>query len=483
MSLSRRRRKPLARIAFLIAFAIFCSRTQAQAASSPFSTTITTLIIPQVDYEPAIYYKTGDPYPHLDFAKVDPRRVIQRSRPAVVLQNEFVRITLLPTMGRVYSIVYKPTGHEELWHNDIATALDQGGNPLGFWLWIGGVEHTMPFSEHGSTFALPWTWKLIEDSSDRKTVRMQITEPRTLLEETLDISLYPDNAAYQTTVVIRNPTSSTVDFVHWINPQWTPGGHNELTDHTEFILPTDHITISKEWQQNMRPATQSWPDNRLRFISGWANRGDLNAGALRAGYYSAYSHDEEEGIVRVFDKDKTPGVDVWTYGYHTKDIPMGSGAPNKGYVEMWGGTSKVYGDELTPLAAGATFTWSEWMFPYRQTKGLTFADRDIALNFTVDAQGNFASVGLCPSGLWQGRIELFVASSDSEEESSNNPANRVIKRWSIASSPKLPFYEKISLSKLAPADRRRLQLRIVRTGELSLVVQPGMNPMPPASRR
>lgn len=83
ISLSRRRPKPLARIAFLIAFAIFCSRTQAQAASSPFSATITTLIIPKVDYEPAIYYKTGDPYPHLDFAKVDPRRVIQRSRPVI----------------------------------------------------------------------------------------------------------------------------------------------------------------------------------------------------------------------------------------------------------------------------------------------------------------------------------------------------------------------------------------------------------------
>ena len=54
-------------------------------------------------------------------------------------------------MGRVYSLVSKVTGHETLWRNDVARP---GGanNKLGWWLWIGGIEYTLPGEEHGYTY-------------------------------------------------------------------------------------------------------------------------------------------------------------------------------------------------------------------------------------------------------------------------------------------------------------------------------------------
>lgn len=68
----------------------------ASAASLWAKLTRTTLVIPQVDYEPAIFNKPDDPYPHIDFERVDRKKVVQKPHDAVVLENGLVRITVLP---------------------------------------------------------------------------------------------------------------------------------------------------------------------------------------------------------------------------------------------------------------------------------------------------------------------------------------------------------------------------------------------------
>jgi len=387
--------------------------------------------------------------------------VVQKEHRAVILENEVIRLTLLPDMGRVYSLIYKPTGHEEFWRNDIVT-VGGGDNDCDWWIWIGGAEYTLPGDEHGTTWAETWTWEIVEDSEARKTVRMHVQERGTHLEETLDVSIYPGKAYYEAAITITNPTDETVHYAHWINPQWTPGGHNELTDSTEFIIPTDRILIEDRWQKNMGPSPQNWAGNPLRFIGGWKQMGDLMADGVNEGFYSAYSHDEEEGIVRVFDKEKTPGVDIWTYGYHTTRIPMGSGAPNKGYAEMWGGTSKVYPDERHPLEPGASIGWTEWMYPYQGTKGLTFADRDLAVNFKVDPVKKKAMLGLCPSGIWSGEVGLRIALTEEDPKLADE---RPLHSWSLQLSPEDPFYEIIDLSGRTDEEIERLILGLGRPGE------------------
>ena len=75
--------------------------------------------IPQVDYEPAIYYDEGDPLPHLDFERIDWKRIVAKRHRRVVLESDYVRVEVLPEMGRVYSLIDKRTGHDALWKNDI----------------------------------------------------------------------------------------------------------------------------------------------------------------------------------------------------------------------------------------------------------------------------------------------------------------------------------------------------------------------------
>gem|GEM_PF-1992204 len=353
-----------------------------------FSLSETSLTIPQVDYEPAVFTEPGNPYPQLDRSAVNYDSIVQKQHNAVVLENDYVTLTLLPEMGRVYSLVPKATGNEVFWHNDTVT-VGGGSNPNGWWIWIGGAEYTLPGWEHGTTWAERWGYEVLRDNDSIKTVRMSVTERGTGLEETLDISLFASRSYYEASIAITNPTADTVLFAHWINPQWTPGGRNELTDNTEFIIPTESILIPERFRDNLGESPQDWETSALRFISGWdGGWGDLMADGIEHGFYGAYSHDFDEGVIRVFDKDINPGVDIWTYGFKPRSprgIPMGSGKENDGYVEMWGGTSKLYPDERRPIAPGESIAWTEWMYALHGTGGLSYANEDVAL--CVDANG------------------------------------------------------------------------------------------------
>jgi hypothetical protein len=326
--------------------------------------------------------------------------VVAKPHRAVIMENEYIKLTLLPEMGRVYSLVFKPTGHDVFWKNDIVT-VGAANNAAGWWVWIGGAEFTLPGDEHGTTWAEPWTYSILEDSDRRKAVRLAVLESGTALREEIDFSVAPGCAAFEARVRIINPTEKTVEYAHWINPQWAPGGWNELTDNTEFIIPTDEIIIPERFRAALGPSPQTWATSPLRFIKGWDRGwGDLMAGELQEGFFGAYSHDEQEGVVRVFDKEINPGVDVWTYGYHPKppgQIPMGSGAPNRGYVEMWGGTSKTFPDERKPLGPGESIEWTEWMAPFHLTGGLTTADKDFAVQFSAGAGEGRGRLAVCPT--------------------------------------------------------------------------------------
>ncbi|HIG18234.1 MAG TPA: DUF5107 domain-containing protein [Candidatus Handelsmanbacteria bacterium] len=429
--------------------ALLCTgATGSDADPRPLRLTQTRITIPQVDYEPALH--TGaDGLPRLDLKAVPWERVVEGAHAAVILESRYVRVTLLPEMGRVYSMVYLPTGHETLWRNDIVRP---GGanNATGWWLWIGGIEYTLPGEEHGYTWALPWTWEILEDGVHRKAVRVQVVEPTTGLRETIDFSVESGSAAMEAAIHIRNPTEHTVDYAHWVNPMWAPGGRNEVTDNTELIIPTKHIVIPERWQANLGPSPQTWADSPLRWLRNWENMGDLMAVGLDAGFYGAYSHDEDEGVVRVFDADITPGVDVWTYGFHPEKIPMGSGGPNKGYVEMWGGTVATFPDERGALAPGQSVDWTEWIYPFQRTGGLTYADRWLAARCRFIRQTGELDVRICPVR------ELVHASVEVLR------GERVIATHPVSASPSAPWSHAFTLSAGIPLAEL---LIVVRAGE------------------
>eukprot|EP01051_Picozoa_sp_SAG22_P013849 SAG22_NODE_1605_length_4014_cov_1.785696_3_plen_451_part_01 len=316
-------------------------KTDDERAGGAVSVKTVELPIPQVDYEPLLR-KGFFGMPTLNLSEVKYNRTVVKVHKAVVMESDHVKVVLLPAMGRVYRIVDKNSGHNLLWRNDIAWP---GGanNKLGWWLWIGGVEYTLPGEEHGYTWALRWDWQVMPGGSSR-SVTASVREPSTGLVEQLIWTLSPSSAALRTDVSVHNPAQHTASLAHWVNVPFVPGGTNELSDNTEILLPTPSVNVSARWRSDLGPSPQAWPASPLRFLKGWAKgMGDIMAAGLTEGFHGVYNHDMQEGAVRIVNSTALqPEVDTWTYGFHPKrgEVPMGSGKPSNGYAEMWGGNAR-----------------------------------------------------------------------------------------------------------------------------------------------
>ncbi len=106
---------------------------------------------------------------------------------------------------------------------------------------------------------------------------------------------------------------------------------------------------------------------------------------------------------------------------------MGSGAANRGYVEMWGGTSKTFPDERRPLEPGKSVEWTEWMAPFQLTGGMTAADRNFAVRFAREAGSGRGRLAICPARAFADlRLRLLAG-------------ERVIRETRTSMSPDRPF--------------------------------------------
>ena len=215
------------------------------SSCSPLSLKTGPLDIPQVDYEPFLrpgFYNL----PELDLKSVNFSRIVNKTHVSVTLENEHLRVIVLPEMGRVYRIISKRTGHDFCGETMLPLLVAQTTN----WLVVivGGIEYTLPGEEHGYTWAIPWKWKIKENSTSRKAIQLTVKEPSTGLVERLTLSGGLRCASLRADIDITNPGGEPTKFAHWTNVPMVPGGKNELEDDTVFEIFKE-ILIAKRWQQ------------------------------------------------------------------------------------------------------------------------------------------------------------------------------------------------------------------------------------------
>ena len=219
---------------------------------------------------------------------------------------------------------------------------------------------------------------------------------------------------------------------------WAPGGRGELTPETEMIVPcTAMIVLDRDFNNWMLGArVQDYERNPLRFVKHWRSIGDLLAQQLTAGFFGAFSHDTNEGIVRVFDPKDTPGMDIWTWGFPPPpERQRGySEVPNLGYIEMWGGTARDFSDEAREtLAPKESRRWKESMYAFHNTRGLTHADNNVAVNLKFNKELHRVDLGIFATS--PRRTLLAELRLDDE----------VVFRHKLSISPDRPFHRQVSI--------------------------------------
>jgi hypothetical protein len=76
---------------------------------------------------------------------LDRNTIVDRTFRTHVLENRYLKVTLLPEFGgRILSIIYKPTGHEQLYRTEVGVPYGiKAGNFYYDWLMVyGGISQS-----------------------------------------------------------------------------------------------------------------------------------------------------------------------------------------------------------------------------------------------------------------------------------------------------------------------------------------------------
>ena len=358
----------------------------------------TTLTIPTYPYARYLHSRL-DPTYNITYRHLD-RRAYEESHPAplpqeytlLVLENDYLKVTLLPELGgRVYQMVYKPTGHNELYQNPVIKPTHWG--PLNcdenWWLAAGGIEWCLPVQEHGYEWGEPWQYQALT-STTGVTVTLRDTTASDRIRATIMVHLPTERATLRITPRIENPTGETIDYTYWTNAMLAPGAANTAGANLHFVLNADQATVHSSGDFEAGKVLD-WPVHDGRNYSRLGNwnqwLGVFERPRAGADFVGVYDTAVDEGIVRIFPSDAIPGSKAFGLGW-ARPIDAATWTDDGStYVELHGGVVSTFWDTAT-ITGGQALEWTEHWYPVNGIGWLSTATAEAALG-VHESDGRF----------------------------------------------------------------------------------------------
>jgi Domain of unknown function (DUF5107) len=343
---------------------------------------------------------------------LDEKAIVERTFKTYVLENRYLRVTLLPEFGgRILSVVYKPTGHEELYRTQVGVPYAiKAGNFYYDWMMVyGGIFPTFPTAEHGKMWLRPWDFRVVTQSDAEITVAMVIRDDvafaaapgrfmkgATGLEAAYFVKLKAGRAALDARVTLKNPNNRPVDYEYWTCTTLAPGSdpqHPLATGGAEIVAPVAAY-VTPRWSANIAEGDEALGEgrhsfDRLRRFKNWPTLGIAYAAPDMGGgnFWGVINHDNSEGIIRIADNRVTRGLKMWTWGFPSlanDAVARTKPDPAQPYVELWAGVSDQFFHNATLPALGEV-TVSETYSPIVAMSNVTDANQNILVNLSAEA--------------------------------------------------------------------------------------------------
>ena len=385
---------------------------------------------------------------------LDTKTIVDRTFKSYVLENRYLKVTLVPEFGgRILSVVYKPTGHEELYRTKVGIPYGiAAGNFYYDWLMVyGGIFPTFPDAEHGKTWLKPWDFKVVRQSDGEVTVAMsrkddfaysaapkQFSRGASGIEATYYVTLKAGRAALDARLVLKNPSARAIKYEYWTCTTLAPGSdpqHPRTTGGAEIIAPIEAYT-TPAWSADLSKGDESAGPGRSRFeklrhFRNWPTMGiayatpDMGA----ANFWGVINHDNEEGIIRIADNRITRGLKIWTWGFPSftnETDERKHPDPARPYVELWAGVSDQFFHRADFPALGEV-SIPETYSPTVGMSNVTQANENILVNLSAEgSRANLQFFSIEPATplrvtLKRGGAVLF----DEDVKADPNNGNRV----------------------------------------------------------
>lgn len=433
------------------------TQTRAPLTLAPATTYETTVTIPTYGYQAGFVATLPEdpvyPYPQLDFSRIGPPAPVTYR--AIVLENSFVRLMVLPELGgRLYSWQDRTTGRELLYQNPVIKPTGWGYR--GWWLAAGGVEWVFPVEEHGLIEWQPWQ-AAAHATETGVAVTVSNVEMRTGMTAGVTISLDTARATVSIQPWVRNDTAVAQEYQLWLNAMLALAG-NRVSLETRIILPANQVIIhsSGDGQVPQPGATMAWPvyQNRdMRRYGNWQGWLGFFAPDLSAPYTAVYDPVADQGIVRTFTRGMPAGTKIFgpatlSPSYWTDDA--------SNYLELWSGATATFW-QTSLLQPGQSAGWTEQWYAVHGMGQLTYANGAAALR--LEETGAGAALAVASSAPVEGQLILYAGGTESQ-------------RWALSVTPRSPF----QASWVRPPDSAgNLGLRLI-DGSGEVVIESGEVP-------
>jgi tetratricopeptide (TPR) repeat protein len=335
---------------------------------------------------------------------------------ALVLENKYLRVVVLPQLGgRVFSVYDKISKREVFYKNPTIKF-----SPLAIRgaFFSGGLEFSFPVA-HAPTTADAVNWDFMHGKDGSASIVLGGIEHISGMRWTITLSLFPGKCALAQDVSLSNPTPIPGRYHYWTNASL----HSD--ESTEFIYPLQRIrsyefagtaswpvarldSITSEPGLPGMEGVPMWPAEQLHNPINFRWEKDMLAQVSIFGrhvtwdYFGAWQHSTNTGYAHFARYQDVSGMKLWSWGKSEVGIVNQSALMDDGslYAETQCGAmeTQLDFDFLTP---GSCRAWREWWLPLRQIGGLTCASAEIGarlhLSQNDDPKSVSLRIGLCPT--------------------------------------------------------------------------------------
>ncbi|MEO0529837.1 MAG: DUF5107 domain-containing protein, partial [Planctomycetota bacterium] len=302
---------------------------------------------------------------------------------AVFLENEYLKIMLLPELGgRVQMALDKTNDYHFVYYNRVIKPALVG--LAGPWI-SGGIEFNWPQHHRPGTYS-PVDCQIEEHEDGAVTVWMHEIDRMYGTRGTHGLRLRPQRAALEIDARLSNRTSLPQTFLWWANPAvavddnhqsiFPPDVHAVL-DHGKRDVSEFPIARGEYYKVDYSPGTDISRYKNIPVPTSYmAYKSEYD-------FVGSYDHGREAGLLHVADHHVSPGKKQWTWGGNAFGQAWDRQLTDENgpYIELMCGVYTDNQPDFTWLSPGEEKRFTQNFMPYKGVGVVKNATTDAAIGF------------------------------------------------------------------------------------------------------
>ena len=308
-----------------------------------------------------------------------------RTYTAVWLENEYIRVMVLPELGgRIQRAYDKTNNYDFVYYNEVIKPALVG--LTGPWI-SGGIEFNWPQHHRPTTFA-PTDYRTCENPDGSVSVELSEVDQMYGTKGMMRITLYPGKAYIEIRGQLYNRTALPQTFLWWANPAVA------VNEHTQSVFPPDVHAVYDHGKRDV---------STFPIATGVYYKHDYGAGVDISRYRNipvptsymcahsdynfvgGYDYDKKAGILHVADHHVSPGKKQWTWGCGDfgqawdRNLTDANGP----YIELMTGIYCDNQPDFTWLKPFEEKSFTQYFMPYKEAGYVKNASKECAFNLEV----------------------------------------------------------------------------------------------------